>query len=331
VNKKITASESKNKISLFLNNLVKNSAPWKYDYVLNQGLLTEHSNKKNSINDKNITIFLAGSLILPIQELTKKFKTIYPHINFKLEASGSLIAARKITELNRETDLFFSADYNVIKKLMYPEYAHFCINFALGEMVIAFTDRSKSANLINSLNWFNILLEEDVNFGRSDPDCDPAGYRTLMLWKLADKYYSKKTFIFDSLIKKCPQKNVRPGSIQLLPLLESMWLDYCFEYRSVAEQHNLRYIKLPPEINLSKADKNYLYSSVSINLKGKNKKLINMKGENAIYSFTIIPSSLENETLMEFIKFFFSLEGEKIFKKNQQPLISPELITFDKI
>ncbi len=36
----------------------------------------------------------------------------------------------------------------------------------------------------------------------------------------------------------------------LLGLLESGAIDYCFEYKSVAKQHGLMYINLPPDINL---------------------------------------------------------------------------------
>ena len=39
------------------------------------------------------------------------------------------------------------------------------------------------------LTTYEILQKEDVKFGRHDPDQDLGGYRTLMVWQLAEKYY----------------------------------------------------------------------------------------------------------------------------------------------
>ncbi|MCK7522654.1 MAG: hypothetical protein MZV64_35710 [Ignavibacteriales bacterium] len=40
-----------------------------------------------------------------------------------LEAAGSLVCARKVTELKKPCDIVASADYFVIDKLLIPEYA----------------------------------------------------------------------------------------------------------------------------------------------------------------------------------------------------------------
>jgi molybdate/tungstate transport system substrate-binding protein len=44
---------------------------------------------------------------------------------------------------------------------------------------------------------------------------------------------------------------IRDGSIFVLSHLEAGGIDYAFEYRSVAEGHDLRWINLPPQIDLS--------------------------------------------------------------------------------
>ena len=38
-------------------------------------------------------------------------------------------------------------------------------------------------------NWHEILSSKDVIYARSDPDADPGGYRTVLTFKLAEKYF----------------------------------------------------------------------------------------------------------------------------------------------
>ena len=40
-----------------------------------------------------------------------------------------------------------------------------------------------------SANWYRVLLRPDVRVGRSDPELAPVGYRTLAVYRLAERYY----------------------------------------------------------------------------------------------------------------------------------------------
>src|SRR5665647_2872799 len=83
---------------------------------------------------------------------------------------------------------------------------------------------------------------------------------------LAEKYYNKP-----GLTEKMISKNkeyIRPKEVDLVALVESNAVDYMFQYKSVAIQHGLKYIKLPGEINLSDASKNDIYTSVSMDVAG---------------------------------------------------------------
>ena len=101
---------------------------------------------------------------------------------------------------------------------------------------------------INSDNWYEILLNKNVAFGRSDPNADPCGYRSVLTMKLAEKYY-KKVGLAAEMLKK-DHKYIRPKEVDLIALLEAGEMDYFFIYRSVAEQHKMKYVILPDEINL---------------------------------------------------------------------------------
>ncbi len=57
---------------------------------------------------------------------------------------------------------------------------------------------------------------------------------------------------------------IRDGSIFVLSHLEAGGIDYAFEYRSVAEGHDLRWVSLPPEIDLSSTDYADEYRTVRV-------------------------------------------------------------------
>ncbi len=197
-----------------------------------------------------LIIFHAGSLTVPIKNLTKVFQESNPDVTFETEASGSNSAARKISELGREADLMMSADYTVIDKLLIPDFADWNIKFARNAMVVAYTDQSLHAEEINADNWYQVMTRDGVIYGHAAPNADPCGYRTLLVWQLAEKHYAVDG-LYATLDEHRPPENVRPKSVELIALLESGDMDYAWEYRSVAVQHGLKVAELPDEINLS--------------------------------------------------------------------------------
>jgi len=287
--------------------------------------------KNNSISGELI-IFHAGSLSVPFKEIAKEFKKEYPEVNIKAEIAGSVACARKITDLKRRCDVMASADYAVIDKMLIPEYADWDIKFASNEMVIAFNEKSGNKSKINKNDWYDILLKEDVNYGRSDPNSDPCGYRSVLVIKLAEKKYDKPGIVEELLNKDI--RFIRPKEVDLLALLETNTIDYIFIYRSVAEQHGLEYILLPDSINLKDPELKDFYSSVSIDINGKKPgEFIIRKGEPMVYGVTILNNAPNKKAAISFIKFLLSKnKGIKIIEKNGQPSLVPSFTsTFSKI
>ena len=196
-----------------------------------------------------VTIFHAGSLSVPMAAMEKAFEAEYPQIDIQREASGSQKAARKISDLGKACDLMASADYQVIDRMLRPEYTEINIRFASNQMVLCYTDHSRFSSSINSENWMDILQNPQVVWGHSSPDLDPCGYRALMVLQLAERYYEQPGF-YQKAVANRPQKNIRPKAVELVSLLQTGHMDYAWEYRSVAVQHGLKYIELPEQINL---------------------------------------------------------------------------------
>ncbi|WP_211255070.1 tungstate ABC transporter substrate-binding protein WtpA [Palaeococcus ferrophilus] len=290
-----------------------------------------------------LVVFHAGSLSVPFQELEKEFsdyaeRELGVKVTFQDEASGSVKAVRKVTDLGKKADIVAVADYTLIPQLMVPNYTDFYVLFATNEKVISFTDESKYSDEINSDNWYEILARPDVTFGFSDPNQDPSGYRSVMVMKLADIYYGKP--VFEELVEKntnirangtsiyAPKEIqvvgskvvIRPKETDLVGLVESGSLDYFFIYKSVAEQHNLSYITLPDEINLKDFSKADYYSQVEITLGSTGKTI---KAKPIVYGVTVTKDAPNRELAMEFLKFLLGNEGKKVFKENHQDFLNP--------
>jgi molybdate/tungstate transport system substrate-binding protein len=276
-----------------------------------------------SVKSKENTLYVlhAGSLSLPFKELAEAFTLKHPGVNILLEGHGSRTCARQISELGKRIDVFASADSAVITNLLIPKHADFVTDFATNEIVIAYHEQSRYAKEINQTNWFEIALKEDVEFGYSNPDMDPCGYRSILTMKLAEKYYSKEG-LYRELADKIPLKNIKPKETDLLAMLESVELDYIFIYRSIARQHGLNYLKLPPEINLSSEKMKKFYQSVRVKITGRRPgEYIVKRGMPMVYGITI-PKAARNKNLaVKFLNFVLSREGREIMSKNGQGIV----------
>jgi molybdate/tungstate transport system substrate-binding protein len=269
-----------------------------------------------------LPVFIAGSLTVPFKAVAKEYKKQYPQVEVQIEGGGSATTIRKVTELKRECGISGSADYKIVPKLMFPDYADWYIIFASNQMVLCFTEKSKFAKEINADNWYRILQKEGVTYGRSDPDQDPCGYRTLMVWQLAEKHYNVNGIY--SKLYGAKGDTMRAKSVDLIALLESGDLDYAFEYDSVAKQHGLEYIQLPERINLSSAEHEAFYTQAKVSIKGaKPGQKIDLVGEPVLYAITIPKNHPDQKKAQSWIEFLLSDKGLNAMDASGQSSVRP--------
>jgi len=294
-------------------------------------LMLTHCDPAKKTNQKLI-IFHAGSLSLPMKEMAAAFEKENPGIKVLLESGGSLACARKITDFKQPCDIMASADYKVIDQMLIPQYADWNLAFALNEMAIVFSPKAKYAETINAHNWYKVLSQPDVKFGRSDPNADPCGYRAVQCMQLSEKFYKNP-----GMEKKMLAKDnafIRPKEVDLLALLETNTVDYTFLYRSVAEQHHLKYLILPDSVNLKNKDLASWYATSSVAINGKKPgEKVNQKGEAMIYSITVLKNAPNKDVAEKFVAFLLDpTKGKKIMESNGQPTLSPAIVKgFDKL
>jgi len=297
--------------------------------------------------EATLVVFHAGSLSIPFKQLEDEFakyaeENLGYRVTFQDEASGSVKAVRKVTDLGKKADIVAVADYTLIPQLMVPNFTDFYVLFATNEIVIAFTEKSKYAEEMKAHpeRWYEILARPGVTFGFSDPNQDPCGYRSVMVMKLADYYYGKP--IFETLVErntniyfngslivapkeiqvKSNKVVIRPKETDLTALVESGSLDYFFIYKSVAEQHNLTYITLPDEINLKDFKMADYYGKVSIYI-GSTGKMI--KAKPIVYGVTVPKNAPNRELAIEFLRYLLGENGRRVFQENYQDFIWPPI------
>jgi molybdate/tungstate transport system substrate-binding protein len=263
-----------------------------------------------------LIVFNAGSLAKPFNDLLQAFRTRHPSVQPAQENSGSVEAARKLTELGKIPDVLGVADYGVIAKLLIPRYAGWYVTFARNAMVIVYTDQSAGAKEINGQNWWQVLLRPGVRSGHSNPALDPNGYRTLMVFQLAERFY-RHSGLAGKLNRAVPASNIRPKEADLTALVQAGELDYSWSYLSIAKTVGLRYVDLPPEVNLSEPKLADWYAQTSVRIPGPNAAAsdsVELRGEPIVYALTIPRNAPHRSTAEAFVRFALSPEGRSIIQ-----------------
>jgi molybdate/tungstate transport system substrate-binding protein len=112
--------------------------------------------------------------------------------------------------------------------------------------------------------------------------------------------------------------------VELIALLESGDLDYAFEYTSVAAQHSLKYVELPPEINLADANFKDFYAEAQVEIAGTEPGTkITVKGAPVVYGVTIPKDFPRQELAIAWVDFLLGSKGMGIMEANGQPPVIP--------
>ena len=262
-----------------------------------------------------LVVFNAGSLARPIRAALDTF-AMREGVRFEQEQAGSLETARKVTELGRVPDVIALADYAIFPQLLVPEHASWYMMFARNRMVLAYTRQSRHADSITPANWWEIILRPGVETGHSDPNLDPAGYRSLLVMQLAERYYQQPGLAV-RLDRAVPPRNVRPKEIDLVALLETGELDYAFEYESVARGASLDFVPLPDSVSLGNTRDSAFYRNAVVRIVGRRPgDTLTVLGEPIVYALSI-PRRAEHPRLAErFVMFMMSEDGRRVLRAN---------------
>ena len=137
---------------------------------------------KQETRTETLTIYHAGSLSIPFEQLEEGFEASHPTVDVLRESGGSALMINKAIALEQAgeepPDVIASADYALIPSKLYEdEYANWYVAFARNTMVLCYRDNAPYAEAIvsGSRAWYDILCNEDVSYGRVG--CLATGHR----------------------------------------------------------------------------------------------------------------------------------------------------------
>lgn len=253
-----------------------------------------------------LIIFHADSLTGYMATLAHQFEAEHPGVVVQTQSSGSLDAIRKVTDLHLPCDILITADWRLLAKPR-PQIEPWVAIFAGNAMGLLYTASSAGAAKIDASNWYQVITRPGVRYGHSNPERDPAGYWTLVLWQLAERYYHAPG-LAARLAADCPPSNIRPHNVDLIALLQSGDLDYYFGYASDARLGGLRFLALPPEINLGDIGQRTEYAKAAVEV-GAGAARHTIRGAPIAYGAALAAGAPHRALALEFLELMLGPAG----------------------
>lgn len=196
-----------------------------------------------STSDETVSMLAAGSLNDAIEN---GLRSTVDH-SLHAEARGSAEIAHLVADGTRDPDVVSLADVSLFDAVLDTDWY---TEFASNAIVLAYNPRTAGGRRIADADrseWYRPLLDDDVSLGRTDPDLDPLGYRTLLTLDLATDHHDTAV----DLRAAIPSPDQRYPETQLLAQFETGGLDAVFAYRNMAAARGYDYVDLPTAIDLS--------------------------------------------------------------------------------
>ncbi|KAE9360211.1 hypothetical protein PF008_g1917 [Phytophthora fragariae] len=266
----------------------------------------------------NVTIYHAGSLVGLMDDKIVPAFTAATGVATSLLAKGSVKLANLLVN-GSQADVFISADASVNSELLMGDandnLISWYITFGETSIGVGYYPESPYADVFaavqnGSLLWYEALLQNPgVKLGRTDPDADPKGYRTVMMFELAEEFYNT-TGLVSGILGNATNRDQIFSEENLETYLSSGDLDVGFFYAVEAGSlSGINFITLPEEINMGNPALNDEYATVSYT-NSETGTVYN--GSASIYTVTILNNATHMSEAEEFVAYLLSPDGQKI-------------------
>lgn len=271
-------------------------------------------------SSRPLVVCHAGSLGAALADVEKSFASAHPDVTVRDVSGGSVALARRLATGLQACDVYASADYLLIDRMLKPAgLAEYTVVFAQGRMVLAFLSTDPTAQGVSETNWYQKVLAPGVRVAGAHPFLDPGGYRAHMILELAQKHYGVAG-LYNSLLEH--YQVVPPAAGADAPALgRDFSFQFTYEHSAAATARAnpaYRYIRLSDSIDLSTAAHAVTYKEASVTLPGLGSAgaaaSVTIPGAHVAWGVTIVKTSVHQQDALAFVAMVLGPAGSNALK-----------------
>jgi molybdate/tungstate transport system substrate-binding protein len=235
-------------------------------------------------------------------------------LDFHGRAQGSSALAQMIVGGNIRPDVFIPVTPGPALTILRAGKADSAQPVAHTEMVIAYSPKSKFASRFETAgkgkeDWWKILLDPGLRFGRTDPVTDPQGRNIIFTMMLAAKLNKQADLVEKVLGPAINEKQIFTEPT-VMARLQSGELDASSAYKIQPGPLNLPYVTLPKEVNLSGQNVHADHPEITLSVGGKT-----YNPEPLIYYAAVLKDAPNAKGAAAFMAWLKGDEGQAIFRR----------------
>ena len=231
-------------------------------------------------------------------------------------AQGSSALAQLIVGGSIRTDVFIPVTPGPALTVLRAGRIESAQPVARTEMVIAYSPKSRFASRFEAAangkqedDWWKVLLEPGLRFGRTDPVTDPQGRNIIFTMMLAAKIY-KQAGLVEKILGPAINEQQIFTEPTVMARLQSGELDASSAYKIQPGPLNLPYVTLPKEVNLSGQNIHADHPDVTLAVGGKT-----YNPEPLIYYAGVLKDAPNAKGAAAFAEWLKGNEGQAIFHR----------------
>ncbi len=297
----------------------------------------------------HLNVCHAGSVGAALAEVEKSFKATHPDVAVSDVSGGSVALARRLASGAQSCDVYASADYLDIDRMLKPSgLADYAIVFAHGRMVLAYVATDPKTQGIAAAgefrpprsipeaapDWYRRLLTPGVRIGGAHPFLDPGGYRADMILQLAQRHYGIAN-LYNALLEHYQVAPASTAPDAVVPVLgRDFSFQFIYEHSAAAaaqQDSSYRYVRLPGRIDLSDLAHAASYAEARVTMPGLGiagaATSVTIPGARVAWGVTVIRNAANEGNALAFVGLILGPIGTAALNANGPPPITPAVVS----
>jgi molybdate/tungstate transport system substrate-binding protein len=301
-----------------------------------------------------LIVYHAGSLSAAFTPVEQAF-TCQTGVQVQDVTGGSVDLVRQVTAGGKPADILASADYVDIDNFLKPTgAATYNVVFARGRMVLGYSQSGAAAKNLPSFidpaappfsptsvptvtdNWIQVLQMPGVVVGGSHPYLDPSGYRSHLMFQLAQAHYGTPN-LYNNLLQ---HYLALPASAAQGAFTLGKQYDFQLIYEHsaaglAATNPDYRYAYLPEDVDLSNPARNDFYKQAVVKMPGLgtpgSDDWVDVPATRTAWGLTVLETAPNRENAIRFLQLLLAPGeiGQATLQKVGPSPVSPAVVSPD--